>query len=108
MNVQLRPGPGRPPLLSHAVSLILSELLSHAVSLILSELAQSRVLVCIQGIGTMFREGRILCVLQVTTEHVLLGTQSGKIWVFNTLESKLVHASKQLQDSVLCLHLISR
>ena len=56
----------------------------------------------------MFREGRILCVLQVTAEYVLLGTQSGKIWVFNTLESKLLHASKQLQDSVLCLHLISR
>ncbi|XP_076447984.1 leucine-rich repeat serine/threonine-protein kinase 2-like [Babylonia areolata] len=60
------------------------------------------------GMGTMFRDGRILCVLQVTTEHVLLGTQSGKIWVFNTQCSELVHASKQLQDSVLCLHLISR
>ena len=71
-------------------------------------LVRSRVPVCVQGIGTMFREGRILCVLQVTAEYVLLGTQSGKIWVFNTLESKLLHASKQLQDSVLCLHLISR
>ncbi|XP_070193267.1 leucine-rich repeat serine/threonine-protein kinase 2-like isoform X2 [Littorina saxatilis] len=67
----------------------------------------SEISTALKGMGTMFRDGRILCVLQVTAEHVLLGTQSGKIWVFNTQVSELVHASKQLQDSVLCLHLIS-
>ena len=82
--------------------------LSRVTAFTLFKLAFSCVPVYIQGMGTMFRDGRILCVLQVTTEHVLLGTQSGKIWVFDTRCSELLHASRQLEDSVLCLHLISR
>ncbi|XP_025107353.1 leucine-rich repeat serine/threonine-protein kinase 2-like isoform X2 [Pomacea canaliculata] len=59
------------------------------------------------GMGTMFRDGRILCVLPVNKEYVLLGTQAGKIWVFNT-RNDLLHSSPPLQDSVLCLNIITR
>ncbi|KAK3762803.1 hypothetical protein RRG08_040498 [Elysia crispata] len=60
------------------------------------------------GMGTMFRDGRVLCMLPVNTEHILLGTQAGKIWVFHTGCNELVHCTRQLQDSVLSLYLVPR
>ena len=56
----------------------------------------------------MFRDGRVLCMLPVNTEHILLGTQAGKIWVFHTGCNELVHCTRQLQDSVLSLYLVPR
>ncbi|KAH9504825.1 hypothetical protein Btru_062039 [Bulinus truncatus] len=63
------------------------------------------------GMGTMFRDGRILCILPVSyenTEFILLGTQAGKIWIFSTITNELLHATQQLQDSVLSLFLVQR
>ncbi|CAG5133130.1 unnamed protein product, partial [Candidula unifasciata] len=56
--------------------------------------------------GTMFRDGRVLCMLPVNKDHILLGTQAGKIWVFNAISNELEHSSRQLQDSVLSLYLV--
>lgn len=56
----------------------------------------------------MFRDGRVLCMLPVNKDHILLGTQAGKIWVFNAITSELEHSSRQLQDSVLSLYLVQR
>ncbi|GFO07401.1 leucine-rich repeat serine/threonine-protein kinase 2, partial [Plakobranchus ocellatus] len=58
------------------------------------------------GMGTMFRDGRVLCMLPVNAKHILLGTQAGKIWVFHTGSNELVHCTRQLQDSVLSLYLV--
>ncbi|XP_035828110.1 leucine-rich repeat serine/threonine-protein kinase 2 isoform X2 [Aplysia californica] len=58
------------------------------------------------GMGTMFRDGRVLCILPVSPEHILLGTQAGKIWVFNTSRNELMHSTRQLQDSVLSLFIV--
>uniref|UniRef100_A0A0B6ZU60 Protein kinase domain-containing protein n=1 Tax=Arion vulgaris TaxID=1028688 RepID=A0A0B6ZU60_9EUPU len=58
------------------------------------------------GMGTMFRDGRVLCMLPVNKDHILLGTQAGKIWVFNAVTNELEHSSRQLQDSVLSLYLV--
>ncbi|XP_055882524.1 leucine-rich repeat serine/threonine-protein kinase 2-like isoform X3 [Biomphalaria glabrata] len=61
------------------------------------------------GMGTMFRDGRILCILPVSYENVdfiLLGTQAGKIWVFSTITNELLHSTQQLQDSVLSLFVV--
>ncbi|XP_071082435.1 leucine-rich repeat serine/threonine-protein kinase 2-like [Haliotis cracherodii] len=58
--------------------------------------------------GRVMREGRILCILPIDEDHVLLGTQTGKIWVFNARDCDLKHSTRRLPDSVLSLHLIHR
>ncbi|XP_059152219.1 leucine-rich repeat serine/threonine-protein kinase 2-like [Physella acuta] len=69
---------------------------------------RSRQSVDYSGMGTMFRDGRVLCLLPVNQDHILLGTQARKIWVFNTVTNELVHSTQQLDDSVLCLYLVQR
>ncbi|KAK6177348.1 hypothetical protein SNE40_015467 [Patella caerulea] len=58
--------------------------------------------------GAMFPYGRILCMLPVDTEHILLGTQMGRIFVFDTVTREINHSTEVLSDSVLSLHLVQR
>ncbi|XP_046571062.1 leucine-rich repeat serine/threonine-protein kinase 2-like [Haliotis rubra] len=58
--------------------------------------------------GRVMREGRILCILPIDEDHVLLGTQTGLIWVFNAKDCDLKHSTRRLPDSVLSLLLIKR
>ncbi|CAL1534532.1 unnamed protein product [Lymnaea stagnalis] len=69
---------------------------------------RSRQSVDYRGVGTMFRDGRVLCIMPVNQEYILLGTQAGKIWVFSTISSELVHSTQQLDDSVLSLYIVHR
>ncbi|KAK3610610.1 hypothetical protein CHS0354_009068 [Potamilus streckersoni] len=56
--------------------------------------------------GTMFRYGRIMCLQAVDTEHLLIGTQANRIWLYNTEKHKYQHSTAELPDSVLCMQLI--
>lgn len=53
--------------------------------------------------GQLFKNGRILCMECLGDHRLILGTQIGKVWVFDTSKNKLLHASAQLKDSVLSL-----
>ncbi|XP_041348341.1 leucine-rich repeat serine/threonine-protein kinase 2-like isoform X2 [Gigantopelta aegis] len=59
-------------------------------------------------VGRSLGEGRILSILSVDSEHVLLGTQMGKISVFDTAKFEVIHSTIQLGDSVISLHLCPR
>ncbi|KAL5013850.1 hypothetical protein ScPMuIL_008120, partial [Solemya velum] len=56
--------------------------------------------------GAIFSEGRILCLQPIGSGFLLLGTQMGHVWVFDTLAFELRHSTALLLDAVLCLHLI--
>ncbi|XP_053378034.1 leucine-rich repeat serine/threonine-protein kinase 2-like isoform X2 [Mercenaria mercenaria] len=53
--------------------------------------------------GQLFKYGRILCMESLGDHRLALGTQVGKVWVFDTSKCNLLHASAQLKDSVLSL-----
>ncbi|KAL4226999.1 Leucine-rich repeat serine/threonine-protein kinase 2 [Mactra antiquata] len=56
--------------------------------------------------GLLFNYGRILCMQSLGNNILALGTQIGKVWIFDTQSCKIVHASSQLQDSVLCMNFV--
>ena len=57
--------------------------------------------------GTNFDHGRIMCIQALPPHHLALGTQLGRVWLYDTRSNELKHSSAQLQDSVLCMkHII--
>jgi leucine-rich repeat kinase 2 len=53
--------------------------------------------------GTVLRDKRVKCMVAVGRDLVLVGTQSGTIWVFDALSHKCLHNLQPLPDSVVAL-----
>lgn len=51
----------------------------------------------------ILRDGRIMCIACVKEDLILVGTQTGKLWVYNAREEKCLHAMAILPDALLCL-----
>lgn len=54
----------------------------------------------------MLKDRRVKCMTAVHSDIVLVGTQSGRLWVFeagHSMEDKSFHCLPKLPDAVLCL-----
>ncbi|CAH1784290.1 unnamed protein product [Owenia fusiformis] len=53
--------------------------------------------------GLIFKDSRILCMTSLGVNTIVVGSQSGKIWVYDTKKHQAIHSLRRLSDSVLCL-----
>ena len=47
--------------------------------------------------------GRIMCMQALMPHYLVIGTQRGKVWLYDTQTYTFMHSSADLQDSVLCM-----
>ncbi|WAR26699.1 LRRK2-like protein [Mya arenaria] len=55
--------------------------------------------------GVFFNHGRVLCMLSLGYSRLAIGTQLGRVWLFDTTDEtyKTLHSSLQMEGSVLCM-----
>ena len=56
---------------------------------------------CVQG--SMFLDSRVQCMVSVGFGHMVLGCQSGRVWVYDSISHTPKHCSMRLNDSVISL-----
>lgn len=64
---------------------------------------QKKILCFLQGL--LFNYGRVLCMQALGDHRLAIGTQLGKVWLFDTVTCKILHSSAQLEDAVLCMNI---